>query len=259
MIKGLYTGAAGMMTQSVRQDTVANNLANVTTAGFKKDVAISTAFPDLLISRLGESTTLKPSGRQVQLAPQVIGRLGTGSVVDEIYTNHDQGNMVKTDSPFDLAITTDGFFTVNTPAGLRYTRDGRFNLNGNGLLVNYQGHAVLDTAGQPVQLSQTARFEVSERGDVFVDDEYVARLQVVRFADTNALTKEANVYFATDQAVEPIDYPGVRQGWQEASNVNAVQEMVTMIAVMRAYEFSQKVVLAEDEMTQTAINNASTS
>jgi flagellar basal-body rod protein FlgG len=258
MIKGLYTGAAGMMTQLVRQDTVANNLANVTTTGYKKDYAVSASFPDMLISRLGESATVKPGNRLRQLPPQVIGGLGTGVAVDAVYTNHGQGNLNKTESPFDLAITTDGFFSIGTPAGERYTRDGRFNLNGEGVLVNYQGHPVLDVQGQSVQIESTANFQVDEQGNVLVDDELITRLQVVGFADRNALVKEGNTYFRTEQAPQPIEYPGIQQGWQETSNVNAVQEMVALIAITRAYDFNQKVIQAEDEMSQVAMNNATT-
>jgi flagellar basal-body rod protein FlgG len=258
MIKGLYTGAAGMMTQLIRQDTIANNLANVMTTGYKKDIAVSASFPDILLSRLGESAVNQSNGRLRQLPPQLLGSLGTGAAVDAVYTDYTQGNLTKTDSPFDMAVTTDGFFTVAAPAGARYTRDGRFNVNAVGTLVNYQGHAVLDIQGQPIQIEQTARFDVNERGDVFVDDAYVASIQVVRFDDVNALVKEGNTYFQTDQAAEPIAYPGIRQGWQETSNVNAVQEMVALISVMRAYEFNQKVIQAEDDMSQTAMSNAST-
>ena len=256
MIKGLYTGAAGMMTQLARQDTISNNLANVTTVGYKKDTAVSSSFPDMLISRLGEST-VKPSGKLVQLPPQVIGGLGTGAVIDRVYTNHDQGNLVETSSPLDLAITTDGFFAVETDQGIRYTRDGRLNLNADGMLVNFNGQPILDLSDAPIFLPQ-GELAISDNGEVYIDDEYQTTLKVVRFNQLDQLQKEGSVQYNSTEEPEVIMYPGIKQGWQESSNVNAIQEMVTLISVMRAYESCQKVIQAEDEMTQTAITNAST-
>ena len=253
MIKGLYTGAAGMMTQLARQDTIANNLANVSTVGYKKDFAVSASFPGMLMSRLGESKE-GHDGRLIRLAPQVIGPIGTGAVIDRIYTNFEQGNLMQTASPLDVAIVSEGFFTIETEQGIRYTRDGRLHLGADGMLVNFNGQSVLDLAGSPIFLP-VGDINITDEGDIFVDDIYITTLQVVRFDDLNQLVKEGSVHFRATEEPEVMLQPGLRQGWLESSNVNAIREMVSLISVMRAYEAAQKVIQSHDELTQTAVNN----
>lgn len=239
-----------MMLQMARQDVVANNIANVNTAGFKKDTTMCRAFPEMLISRLGEVKT-NPDGSRRSMQPVVIGSLGTGAVVDRIITDYSQGNTKKTDNPFDLALNGDGYFAIQTPQGERFTRDGCFKLNNQGLLTTNQGFAVLDQDDNPITID--GDFIVNSNGDIVSNGEIIATLKIVNFADPQMLQKEGDNMRSQGQ-YELAANPQVVQGHVEESNVNAVKEMVNLITVTRAYESLQKVVQAEDETLAAAID-----
>lgn len=261
MIKGLYTAASGMMVQMAKQEVTANNIANVNTCGFKKDELCTRSFPNMLISRLGETHVNKDNLKE-KAKPAIIGGLGTGVVIDGIYTNNEMGSLEKTDNPLDFAIGNGAyFFAVGTPDGPRYTRDGRFKLDAENFIVNYAGQPILDHNDEAISfenISLDDEFRVNKYGEIYVGEEYITTLKTVTFANIDALQKQGNVLFNTDQ--EPLsweneeDAPDILQSYREISNVNAVQEMVSLITVMRTYESCQKVVQAEDEMLQTAIN-----
>jgi len=251
LIKGLYTASAGMMMQMARQDALANNLANVNTGGFKRQTAISKEFPQMLISRLGESKYNSKGVLEPQ-QPKVIGNVGTGACIDAVYTDYSEGRIKSTENPTDFALTQEGFFVVNTPNGARYTRNGEFKLNSEAYLSTNQGYLVLDTDNQPIQIE--GEFSVDDKGVISVDGEELAQLQVVNFANPNLLERVGdNLYNASEDA-QVIERPKILQGYIEDSNVNAVQEMVTLISCTRAYESLQKMVQAEDELNDVAIN-----
>ena len=253
MIKGLYTAASGMMLQMARQDVVANNLANVNTGGYKRDETICQAFPEMLISRLGD--TVENDKKQIEVLPPVeIGRISTGALVKDIVTDHRDGTIKSTENPTDLAISNQGYFVINTPEGERFTRNGAFKINDTGILVNDQGYPVMDTDNNPISI--TDEFTVDKTGNIMVDNETVAQLKIVEFADQHYLQKQGDSNMdARGQTYTQVENPGVVQGYQELSNVNSIKEMVTLISVMRAYESCQKVVQAEDEATEMAIQN----
>jgi len=116
MIRGLYTSASGMLAESTRNDVTSNNLANINTTGYKKDVAVFRSFPDMLIQRINDQKKTDPQ-------PKInIGTLGTGAMVDEVITSHEQGTFRQTSNPFDLAIDGEGYFTVQNDNGTFYTR-----------------------------------------------------------------------------------------------------------------------------------------
>ncbi|MGE5391089.1 MAG: flagellar basal-body rod protein FlgF [Deltaproteobacteria bacterium] len=262
MIKGLYTAAAGMMMQMARQDAIANNLANVNTGGYKRQTAISKEFPQMLISRLGESKYNR-QGVLEPVQPKVIGGVGTGACIDAVYTDYQEGRLRSTEQPTDFALADNGvtigdatfnpgFFVVNTPDGARYTRNGEFKLNSEGYLSTNQGYLVLDTDNQPIQIE--GEFTVDKQGRISVNGEEIAQLQVVTFPNPNLLERIGdNLYNSAEQATL-IENPQILQGYIEDSNVNAVQEMVTLISCTRAYESLQKMVQAEDELNDVAIN-----
>lgn len=250
MIKGLYTAASGMMLQMARQDVVANNIANVNTAGFKKDTALCRSFPDMLMSRLGE-VKVDAGGREEPMQPVVIGGLGTGAMVDRIAADYSQGNIKNTDNPFDLALNGDGYFAVETPRGECFTRDGCFKLNDQGVLITNQGYAVLDQDDNPITIE--GEFSVDSNGNLISGDELIATLKIVNFEDPQALEKVGD-NMRTNAAYTLAQSPRVVQGYMEQSNVNAVKEMVNLITVVRAYESLQKVVQAEDQTLSTAID-----
>lgn len=250
MIRGLYTAASGMMLQMQRQDVVANNIANANSSGYKKDTTVNQAFPDMLISRVGETN---PRRVDQAMSPVPIGPLGTGAAVAEIVTDFSTGKIQMTENSADLAIGSQGFFAVLTPAGERFTRDGAFKINAQGLLVTNDGYYVLDRNNQAIAFQDD--YLVDEDGRVLdAGHQLVAQLKVVEFDDPRYLRKEGGVMNSSGQNYRLLDNPDIKQGYLELSNVNAIQEMVNLINVVRAYESCQKVIQAEDEITGIAIN-----
>ena len=257
MIKGLYTAGSGMMLQMTKQDVVANNIANVNTSGYKKDNVLCQSFPSMLISRLGESQ-YDALGQEKILPPVVIGPLGTGAVVKDIITDHSNGALKSTGNPTDLAISNEGYFVVQTPQGERFTRDGSFKINQDGTLVTNQGATVMSTDDKAINILNddgqvTENFAIDKNGSVLVNNNEIAKLKIVNFADKRSLQKEGAWMKANAQNTV-VDNPGVLQGYLEMSNSNAVQEMVSLISVVRAYESCQKVIQAEDELLSVTID-----
>lgn len=239
------------MVQMARQDAVANNLANVNTGGYKKQVAVSRAFPDMLISRMGE-TEKNRQGEYEPVKAELIGGLGTGVAIDKIYSDLSMGNIIKTDSTTDLALNSNGYFAVQTEQGERYTRNGQFKLNNEGLLTTNQGYPVLDTSNQPIAIE--GDLLVDDQGNISVNGETITQLKITSFENPQYLIREGDNLLASPEPGNNMELPGLLQGYTEESNVNAVKEMVELINVVRAYESMQKVVQAEDEATQAAID-----
>ncbi|HWP98349.1 MAG TPA: flagellar basal-body rod protein FlgF [Syntrophomonadaceae bacterium] len=248
MIKGIYTAASGMMLGQTRQDTLANNLANVSTCGYKKDRVASSSFPGMLLNRI-ENRGSNPNSMSSTVNP--IGLLSSGAAVGTISTDFGEGNLRPTENPLDLALGNESYFVVSTPEGERFTRDGQFTLNSDGVLTDQQGRAVMDFDDQEITLNQD--FSIDSSGNIFENGAAVDTLKIVHFADPLSLKKEgSNLVVST---TEPVidENPQVKQGYLEESNVNAISEMVDLIKVVRSYESLQKVVQAEDETLQTTI------
>lgn len=238
MIRGLYTSASGMMAEMVRNDVTANNLANINTTGYKKDTAVFKSFPEMLMQRVNDQKKTDPQ-------PAVnIGTLGTGAIVDEIITSHEQGALRETSNKFDLAIDGEGYFTVQNQKGTFYTRNGAFTVDGQGFLVNSQGDYVLGQAG-PVKIGNSTDVVIDGAGKVKVDGNQVAALRIVPIANRTSLTKVGDSLFTGGQVGGAVGQ--VKQKFLEASNVNPVTEMVNMITISRAYEANQKVITAHDQ------------
>lgn len=272
MIRGIYTGASGMIAQQARLDTVSNNLANVDKTGFKKDLTLFKAFPDMLIRRLRESGLgVTPAGSYDSMP--YVGKLGTGVEVNEVYTDFDQGSLQRTENNFDLALEGRGFMTVQTERGERYTRNGSFTINQEGILMTHNGYPVLGENG--IIRVQQNNFIVNERGEVIANaalgpDELasmanndwsqpvvVDRLRLVDFEHIRELKKEGDSLWRETEFSGPPLPPGnlkVIQGFLEKSNVNMVRELVDMIEVQRSYEANQKAVQAHDAELGRLIN-----
>lgn len=279
MIRGLYTGASGMVAQMHQMNILSNNLANVDTTGYKKDTTTFKAFPELLIRRMNDNGVYKFPFGSVDTAP-VVGKLGTGVEVNESYTRFTQGALKETENPFDLAIDGEGFFSVYTPYGERYTRNGAFQLGKEGLLMTENGMPVLGQNG-PIYIKEN-NFIIDQEGKVFQNSrfsgnperlvsleenewenaEYVDTLKVVDFKRTRYLKKQGDSLWADTQesgAAVPIAEEAatkIKQGFLEASNVNPVTAMTQMIEVNRAYEANQKVIQSQDALTGRLINDA---
>ena len=285
MIRGLYTGASGMVAQMYRMDALANNIANVDTTGYKNDIAVEKAYPEMLLRRMNDNgvRTIPLSGTPPRLgsfdvAP-VIGKLGTGVELNELYTDFAQGALKQTQNPFDFALQGKGFFVVQTPYGNRLTRDGGFVLGPEGLLVTKDGYPVLGEKG-PIHIKLN-NFVVDQDGKVFVNERFqpdpkrlvsnqenawdktveIDRLKLVNVQFPRYLKKVGNnMYVDTRQSGQAqiavgAERPTVHQGFLEGSNVNPVTAMVDMIEVNRAYEANQKVIQAEDASTGLLLNS----
>ena len=244
LIRGLYTSATGMLSELTRNDVTANNLANVNTAGFKKDTATFLAFPEMLLQKINYNAN-NSSGPKV-------GYLGTGSIVDEVVTIHDPGQLKQTDNLFDMALEGNNFFTIETPGGNRYTKNGSFQIDGNGYLVTSEGNNVLGQNGRIQILGKN--LSVNQNGQVSVDGNYVDTLRLTSFANLRTDLKKIGASLFTGNAPQPQTPGRVMQGFLESSNVNAVNEMVDLITIMRAYEANQKAVSAHDSTLDKAVN-----
>ncbi|MGB4268461.1 MAG: flagellar hook-basal body protein, partial [Spirochaetota bacterium] len=166
MVRGLYTGASGMIAQEARLDAIANNLANVDKTAYKKDLTLFKAFPDMIIRRLNDDGLgITPAGSYDTMP--FVGKLGTGVEVNEVYTLYEQGSLMRTENPFDVALDGKGFFAVMTERGERYTRNGAFTLNKDGILVTHNGLPVLGENG--IIKLQKNNFMINERGEILVN------------------------------------------------------------------------------------------
>lgn len=241
MIRGIYAGASGMVAEAMRTDVIANNLANVNTAGYKKDVTIMKDFSNQLITRINDGAD----------AP-AIGTVGIGVMVDEVVPIHSTGVMKSTGNDFDVAIDGKGFFTVETPQGVRYTRNGTFGKNIRGELITQDGYRVLGQNG-PIRI-RGSKMVINHNGQVFTDNRLVGKLQMVEFANQKQLTKEGASLFAAPLGQGRPATGGIRQGMLEMSNVNVVSEMVNLISNYRAYEINGKVIQSHDQLIGKAAN-----
>ena len=277
MIRGWYTSASGMRAQQWRLDAIANNLANVDVDGYKKDMTSFKAFPELLLRRAGDDGVRTNPFGSSDGAP-IIGKLGTGVELNELYTGFEQGAMKETQNDYDLALDGKGFFAIQTPWGERYTRNGSFQLGKEGYLETKEGYPLLGEQG-PIKI-QANNFQVDKRGNIWINAVYepgamISRegntweettlldtLKLVDFDLERYLEKQgSSLYRATDisgeaRIMEAENRPRVVQGFTESSNVDPVLEMVQMIEVNRAYEASQKVIQSEDTMLGVLINQA---
>jgi flagellar basal-body rod protein FlgF len=210
--------------------SLANNVANASTTGFRRDAFI---FSEYVNELRGE-----PSLSQTRIG---------GRVIDPA-----QGEFVKTEGAFDVAIEGRGFFTVNTPQGLRLTRAGAFQLNEQGVLTTAQGFPVGGEGGGEIRIPiDAARVVVSGDGVISADDQVVGRFAIVD-ADPTVLEREGQTLFRSEAEPQPISAV-VRQGFVEASNVDAVAEIARLIEVQRAFELGQQAVNEEFERIRRAI------
>lgn len=255
MIRGWYTGASGMNAQQNRLDAISNNLANVDTAGYKRDITVSKSFPELLMRRTNHDGVYHTPFGSADVAP-IIGKLGLGVETNENYIDFTQGSFKITNTKTDAALSGQGFYTIETPLGERYTRNGDFLIGKEGILETKDGYPVLGEKGY-IRL-ENDRFTINEDG-VLIDEQgaEIDRFKVVRFDNERYLKKVGNSFYATNEIAGPAyiaegnERPKFLQGYTETSNVNVVNEMVQMIEVNRAYEANQKTITSEDNMMGT--------
>jgi len=223
-----------------QMDVIANNLANANTTGFKAERMM---FAEYLVSKASNPMT-GGSGARISF----VGQAGTLADTRE-------GALQSTGNQLDMAIAGPGYFTVETPGGPRYTRDGRFELDGLGRIVNREGLPVLSRGGQPLTVPQgTTRVEVSNTGRITSDRGDIGELGVVKFESDIALRKIGGNLYETDAQPQAVDATTrIQQNMVEASNVQSIFEVSNMIELQRRYASSQRMLEAEHERARTAI------
>src|SRR6056297_704690 len=169
MISGLYTAASGLVAQTQQQDVIANNLANVNTTGYKKDTALYVPFPTVFLHRVNDAKVPMPNG--IADAPIPVGKMGRGVQLraDGVRPNiTEEGSLIETGNKLNFAIKGNGMFVIQTPRGIRYTRDGSFNVDSEGMMVTDKGEPVLGQRGEII--IDGDELHVDEAGRVFVDN-----------------------------------------------------------------------------------------
>ncbi len=262
--RGIYAALSGAVAQAQRLDTIANNIANVNTPGFKRDEQV-----------FREYLTANEKPPEVIQVPKVPGSLesfydmqgGDLSYVDAngTFTEFTQGRLQGTNGSLDVAIDGSGFFEVMTPGGLRLSRYGSFSIDGNGQLVNKDGFPVMmesaagaDPASRVVRISGEAPISIAENGQVFEGENLLGRLSVVDVANKDNLQKIGQNLFDFKKNALPETTPvlsiSLKQGFLELSNVNIVKEMTDMITATRTFETAQKAIKAYDSMAEKISN-----
>lgn len=218
------TRQSGLMRE---MQTVANNIANMATTGYRSENLIF-------------SETVKSMGSE---HPSISFATAKGQS-----TELTQGALTRTGGTYDFAIEGDGFFQVLTPAGERLTRNGAFFASPEGELVTAEGYPVLDPGGAPVFIPADAgQLALAADGTLSVNGDPIGQVGVVQPAEGARLTREDGVRFQVEGAIEPVEAPVVFQGFLESSNVDPVTEIARMIQVQRAYEMGQSFLEKEDE------------
>ncbi len=353
MFRGLYTSGASLITNNKKVDIITNNMANINTAGYKKDLVLTEAFEDVMVSKIngttpyvdtkkfqgievenqdgayklsakvgyfkvdtpagvsynsglnlavgedgylktfhkdqrgnidttyghkvvGKKGPIKIEGKEFEVDesgnvlvggevvdslitvphPRVIGTLSSGIKLERIETNYTQGQLMGTDNPLDFAIQGEGFFQVETPSGIKLTRNGSFKLSGEGVLVTSEGYEVQGFDG-PI-LVEGSELAVNTFGEILVDGEVVDKFKLINVENLNDLRKIGDGLIEMEKGIEieEIDFTGeVLQGHLENSNVDSIKEMIEMITLFRGYESNQKVVRAYDESIGRAVND----
>ncbi len=223
-----YVSLTRQVGLSKQMQTVANNIANISTTGYQREGVVFAEMIDILPVEGGSVAMTDARGR---------------------YTDLVQGALSQTGGPLDFAIEGEGYFTVMTPAGERLTRAGAFTRDAQGQVVNMDGHLLLDEGGGPILIPfERSSISLAPDGTLSGDGQPIARLGLVVPTDPTTVFHEAGVLYRVDGEVAPVE-PGVSnivQGFVEQSNVNPVVELTHLIEVQRAYEFGQKLLEQED-------------
>ncbi|WP_018248186.1 flagellar hook-basal body protein [Orenia marismortui] len=241
MIRGLYTSAAGMENALLKNNTISNNLANINTTGYKKQLTIEKSFANKLLNKINHNV-------------KTIGKIGSGVGIDRMSNDFSAGAFKETNNTLDLAIKGEGFFTIQTPQGVRYTRNGNFTINNQRQVVTQDGYLVRGESGI-IQIPDKGEIHI-DGNQLIVNDRVIDKIQISSFSNKSGLIREGsalfkrgpesgNIFNATGQIV---------QGFLENSNVNPIQEMAKMIDNTRIYEADQKVLKANNETLGKAVN-----
>lgn len=249
MLRGYYTAASGMITQEKKLNTIANNITNASTVGYKKDSLVSGVFGEHLAVRMNAYQNVRhnPIGPGVYM-----------QIIDEKYTDYQQGAFEQTDRPMDIAIAGDGYFVIGKEDGNEYlTRDGQFSLDEEGYLVLPGFGRVLGENGE-LNIG-TSKFSVDRGGNIYVmpfdaepedEPELIDRLLIVEPTDYETFDKSDDKLFFTEEYEQvTFEATNIFQGRLERSNVNIAEEMTRVIASQRALQSCSQIVKMYDDLS----------
>lgn len=243
MSGGMYLSAAGALVQQMRLEVLSNNVANINTIGYKGEKTVFSI----------NEASLTPTVEQIEDGNQVISPYAPPFTT---YIDFSQGALQQTGNPLDVAIEGSGFFSVQTPDGVQYTRQGSFTLDDEGVLVTPDGFPVLGEGGE-ISL-EAGKVEIDMEGNIYLDGDEVDRLRLIDFANPNMLKKAGNGRFVASDPAVAGEWPPdttLSQGYLESANVNVIAAMTEMIETSRAFEAYQKVIQSADEATAKSIND----
>jgi len=244
MLRGLYSAANAMRYRVHEVETIANNLANVSTDGYKRDRIAMRSFGDMLLSRIEQHPENTSDNTQV---PPRIGVLNLGGPIAESeYVDFTPGAPRTTGNPLDIYIDGPGFFVVETPAGERYTRNGSFTFNDEGTIVTSDGYTVQGANGGELRIIDPAPFSINSNGDILQNGLPIGQLRIVEFPDISVIEKDGATLFRMVDNTQPQPYTAqgstVEQGAVESSNVDAIRALVRLISAQRSYEAAARAV-----------------
>ncbi len=235
MLDGIYATASGLEAYTKRQEVIATNLANTNTIGFKRNI---TDFETIL--------------------ERIVGYEETESLRANVDIDFSAGNLEHTGSSLDIAIDGEGFFTIETGEGLRYTRNGQFQLSNSGEVITSSGDRLLGSGGPILVPKGSSEIRIDTKGNIKVDDRIIGDLLITNFEQQSLLIpRDRSLFEAPITAIQDTAYTDfkIRQGYLERANVNVVMEMVTMIENMRNYEASAHVMKNFSETMESLINS----
>lgn len=251
MTRGIYAAATGALAQQLVQDTIAANLANVNTTGFRQDMPSFKALTE---------ATMRASQYGAGAHVDKSGLIGTGTSAQQALIDTSAGVITRTGGTWDMALQGDGYFAVMTPAGERYTRAGDFHLQPAGkdsagkpmgYLADSNGFQVLGTNG-PIQITPNGQVSIAPDGKISVNSQMVGQLKIVT-APRTAISKEGNSLLKFQMPAAPSKATVV-QGSLEQSNVSAITSMVRMMTIQRTYDASLNAIKVQDDTLDKAIN-----
>ncbi len=235
MIRGIYQNSSAMQLLENKVDVIANNLANISTAGYKRR--------DVSFQQMIEAE---------QALDRNMLKVKLPDGFTPTYTDNSDGRLKQTGNPLDIALSGKGFFQVKTDNGLAYTRDGNFKINSEGQMVTPDGYKVMGNSG-PIEINGS-KIDVDQSGQISVDGKVVNQFLFKNINIDNSIIMKDNLYKQKTTGYLEDAKPRVSQGFVEESNVNNVKEMVEMISAQRLYEANQKLIKAQDDTLNKAVN-----
>jgi len=236
MLRGIGIGDAQLAAQGVRLEMLASNLAQVDTPGYCQDQMSEKTFSDVLLNRIDSGIDQNHSA---------VGPLSLGETMSQPSIDLSPGPIESTGRPLDVAVAGGGFFVVQAPDGLRYTRRGAFHQNGQGQLVSLEGWPVL---GQKGPMSGSTPLSISQSGQVSSGTQVIDQLRVVTFPNNAALVRKDGTYLVPANTAVPqaVTTPNILTGTLEGSNVDLSSMITNMMAAARSYQVAERAVSSED-------------